>query len=467
MSAINTTNFWDNDKQFWNILDDQINDYAGQLQWFQKTTEDAINEKEKAAAKVIADKNAKYQWLTDGYKTDVDKAAQSFTDSSAKSRKEAEDLVKSRQAAAKLEANIASAWANQGQKLSFNQLTSISKDIQNQFQDSINNAKADKINFDMALNDKLLSLGFTVTDKKRMLDEFQKALDDEEAQPLLDAIAERSSNKIEFMNSLKETVLAIREKKLEETLNRSLRESRIQDTEAAFNAMNPQQRQSYIMDLFWPTWNILSRWEQNELTQKAANGQISFAEINNLIQNYKDKAEQNKAMQQMAVQNPDFTKQLLDETGWADAPIQTFTQGQAFKAPTQTTNPQQAEQNRVASIVSNSTISATQKQQLLKLVNEGNLTSAQLKQIENSLKQFTPASAPKPTVQQPAQNVSTQQRNTTQWYTVGNDTFKSQASYNEMRNWLEANKTSLINLQKTNPAGYNTMINAVRAKYIL
>jgi len=98
------------------------------------------------------------------------------------------------------------------------------------------------INFNTALDDKLLNLGFSANEKQKMIDALNKELNDEEAQPLIDAIATKSTTRQEFIGELANVIKTINTTKITESTDRGLREDRLVAENEAWNKMDSTMR---------------------------------------------------------------------------------------------------------------------------------------------------------------------------------------------------------------------------------
>lgn len=90
--------------------------------------------------------------------------------------------------------------------------------------------------------------------------------------------------------------------------------------------MNSWQRERWIRDQFSATWNVLSPGQQNELIKKSVSWEVSLSEMDNIIKNMKDKAEQSKIVQATATPlDKTLAEQVLLETWIWEENIPTFT----------------------------------------------------------------------------------------------------------------------------------------------
>lgn len=326
--VINTT-FWDT-SAFWKWIDEDIKRRWADLEEVSEQVRKAQEELWQDQSSIRAGVNKEFIENLTKSKADVKDIGEEFRTSVGERRTQAEGLVKRQEAAAWLEANIAAAAASKGWRLSVWQLWAINKDITNQFATSINNAIKDNINFQTSLDEKLSTFWLSIVDKNRVLDEFKKVLVDEETAPLLDAIASQAKTKIDFITKLWLVIEWMHKSKADAASWARARESRIESEQRAFDVMNTDQRTRYLSDKMWPTWNVLSAWQKNSLIKKASQWGVSLTEINDIIQNMKDKAEQAKLIQQQATawSEEDAAEALLEtwiQTTWP----QTFTSGTA------------------------------------------------------------------------------------------------------------------------------------------
>lgn len=460
MSSI-TTNF-SNNKAFWEDLDKAIGTYQNQLNSVAQEKEKVIDNSAKQTQSILQNKNQQAEIDNKNRSQEIVDLVKEYKTSAAKNKSDAEKLLSDTERAANMEANITAAKANQWGKLSVWQLASINKDITNQFQSSINEARGNMINFNTALDDKLLNLGFSANEKQKMIDALNKELNDEEAQPLIDAIATKSTTRQEFIGELANIIKTINTTKITESTDRGLREDRLIAENEAWNKMDSTMRWNYLRDKFWATWNVLSEGQKNELIQKAISGAVSLSEINALIKNYTDKAEQQKIIAQSALAYlPEETGQsILDETGIQTSLGNTFTKWTISEIDTR-------KNNAISKIKNLTNLTVTQRSALLKRLQSTNITEADLKSIEDYIKNNTQTT----TLNKPTNTINTTTKNTNQvkntGYTKDGRVYKSKQAYDEMVKSIEANRQKLIKLQKDDPKKYKELVKQLESKYLL
>ena len=326
--AIKTT-FWE-DSPFGKLLDEDITKYSKSLDEASAQIQEAQKAEWAEKSKLTWETQEQIRKDTAASQEEIDRISDEFKTSTAQRRQQAEDLVRTQEEAAWLEANIAAAKAWAGWRLSVSQLSSINKDITNQFATSINNAQKDNINFQIWLDDKLQQFWLSIVDKKKILDEFTKSLDDAETAPLLDAIASQSATKIDFIKNLSDTIKEINKWRIEQTEERWARDRRIAIDEQAFNEMTWAERASNVRDRFGASWNVLSPWQRNKIINDAALWKISLSETLDLIKNTKDQAEQQKLIsQQSAAWSELWAQEALLEAWKQTTSTATFTTWQA------------------------------------------------------------------------------------------------------------------------------------------
>lgn len=287
------TQFWDR-TAFGKELDkdtDRLKEDLGKQSLKQESIDKAVWDEQ---SKLITDNNKEQKKNLKDSKDEIDSIHKTYEDNSAKRRLEAEGLVENQENAAGLQANISAAKATQWGKLSVWQMSSINKDITNQFAVSLNNAIKDNINFQSGLDDKLSSMGFSVVDKKRVIDELSKVLSDEEAQPLLDAIATKYATRSGFLQALWDTVKGIHDAQIKDSSADIQRSEGIERDTNAWKAMSSEEKARDIRDRFWPTWNVLTRSQKQEYINNAVSWNTTYGEMLDIISNYKDQSKQNK-----------------------------------------------------------------------------------------------------------------------------------------------------------------------------
>lgn len=344
------SNFWDRTK-YWGQVDIALDKYKKDLEassTAQEGVDTRIGEEQSA---IISRWNEESKTNIEQYKRDIDKEATRSAWNIAKRREQAKGLVDRQEEAAWLEANIAAAKAWVGWRMSVSQITSINKDITNQFAVSINNAIKDNINFQWELDTKLSELWFSVIDKKKVLDEFKKTLTDEEVAPLLDAIVSKYKTRKDFMIALSDTIKWLNQAVIDNSRDSMLRSERLLRDEEAFNAMNAEERAREIIDRFWPTWNVLLPGQQQQYINDTVSWKQSFRETLNIIKNLKDQTEQQKLLTQQGIASwdidTDYKKGLIEFT-WIDPTkrVSTTEQWRVYTGKDIVT-PIQASQNKI------------------------------------------------------------------------------------------------------------------------
>ena len=310
------TQFWDR-TAFWAELDKDVDRFKEDLSkqsWEQEEIDTKIGAEQSA---IIKGNNAKQKQALEDSKGEIDKVNSEFKDNTTKRRAQAEWLVDNQRKAAGLQANIAAAKANQWGRLSVGQLTSINTDITNQFTQSLNSAIKDNINFQTDLDSKLSDMGFSAIDKKRLVDEFTKVLVDEEAQPLLDAIATKYTTRKEFMKALSDTLNGIHKAQIKDSSADIQRSEGIERDTNAFNAMTNEEKAKDIRDRFWNTWNVLTRDQKQVYINNVVSWETSYGEMLDIISNLKDQSTQNKQERLATLgssSNTSLTEWILDNS---------------------------------------------------------------------------------------------------------------------------------------------------------
>lgn len=324
MATIKTT-FWD-DNPFGAEVDEKLSKYQTDLSNIESSISWVDTNMWMKQSNLIKEQNKQLEKDIAKYQSDYDSVNQEYRANTEQRRKQSDAIVSERNKAAWLQANIAAAAAPEAWRLSMSQLQSINQDITNQFSASIAEAMKDNVNFQTSLDDKLATFWFSTIDKKKILSELSKSLREEETAPLLDSLATVAQNKKDFINSVWNVIKTINEQKITEATNRWLRSDRVESEERVWNLMTWPQRERYIRDQFSATWNVLSPWQQNELIQKSVAWTISLSEIDNIIKNMKDKAEQSKVIQATATPlDKSLAEQTLLETWIQEYNIPTFT----------------------------------------------------------------------------------------------------------------------------------------------
>lgn len=417
MATIKTT-FWE-DNPFGTSIDEKISKYKTDLSNIESWLSWVDTELWDKKSKLIKEQNAQMNADVAKYQAETDRLNQEYKTNLASRRTQSDSIVKDREAAAWLQANIAAAAAPEAWRLSVWQIQSINKDITNQFSASLAEAKKDNINFQSSLDDKLATFWLSIIDKKKILSELSKTLKEEETAPLLDALANTAANKKELINTLWTTIKNISQQKIDEATNQSLRSDRVENEQKAFELMSWPQRERYIRDSFAATWNVLSPWQQNELIQKWVSWAISWSEIDNIMKNMKDKAEQSKTIQlQAAAWDKTHAEQALLETWIWDSWVPTFTKWQAPKDNTTTTTKTNTDFNSwdimwIPWVTSTWTVSA------------------------------------KTTTATP--------------YKKWNTTYVSKAAYDTLKKY----ESQLLALKNSNPTKFNTAMNTIKEKFII
>ena len=320
--------FWDK-TAYWKELDSTIDRYKGWLEDQSTEQEALITQRGDETSALIAERNKEYSDNLRQYKEDTDNVYNEYKTSTEQRRADSDQLVKNQTDAANLEANITAAKWAEGWRLSVSQITAINTDITNQFATSINNAEKDNIAFQTNLDDKLANMWFTVIDKQRVLDEFQKVLSDEEAAPLLDAIADKYATREWFLTALWDTINGINKAQVDDSAWRILRSERLTEDEAAFNNMSDQEKGRDIIDRLWVTWNILTDTQRQQIINDTVSGEISYRETLAKIKNYKDQGIHDKALQQgymWAWEDDDKKTGMLDASWISTAAIGSTTE---------------------------------------------------------------------------------------------------------------------------------------------
>ena len=430
---VNTT-FWDR-TTYWAELDKDLERYRADLEAASATSEASKTAAWAEASALIAANNKEYSDNLAGYKTELDTINKDYADSIDDRRAQADQLVTNQEDAAWLEANIAAAKANEGWRLSVSQLGSINQDITNQFAVSINNALKDNINFQTDLDTKLADMWLSVIDKKKILDEFQKVLSDEEAAPLLDAIAEKYKTKDVFLAALSDTVKAINEKAVTDSSWRILRSERLEADENAFNAMTDEQKARDIRDRFWEVWNVLTETQKQQIINDTVSWEQSYRETLDQIKNYKAKAETNAAerVQYLGTGADDETKKWLLDYSWASlGDVTSLTKGDKNYTWNTTEEPSQ----NVAS-----DIDPVDPKETIREYAANNPTS-------NTVN--PPADVP----DTPAETVG---------YKVGSITYTSKADYELLKSQVVA----LNKMKEEDPVKWEKVTKLIRDKYII
>lgn len=307
MAFNQTSNFWDR-TSYWKELDKDIERYKKSIEESSLDIEGAnklIGDEQSA---IIADKNKEFDTNADAYKDRIEDINKKYSSSIEDRRDQAEDLVTRQRDAAGLAANVAAAATGWAGKLSVGQLTSLETDITNQFATSINNSMKDNINFQTDLDSKLSNMGFTTIDKLRVLDEFKKSLSDEEAAPLLDAIASKYTTRIGFMKALSDTISGINKQQVADSTGTIQRSERLERDEEAFTRMTDEQKARDIRDRFWATWNILTPDQKQKIINDTVTGTQSLRETLDMIKNFKSQWATNITERQQVIASGDKEK---------------------------------------------------------------------------------------------------------------------------------------------------------------
>lgn len=210
--------------------------------WLQINQEADAKAKEALVKLKGADSLADYN----KYLKDIQVFKEEYWEALEKQRETAKDILKQQEAWVGLEAQIQAAKAGTSWKMTESQLGKISRDISDSYLNSLTKARADLNTFETWLDEKLNNLNFDTLEKEKMITALKKIITDEEAQPAIDAIANKAQTREDFLKMFSQFYSWLQKAQIWALTAKWEEEQRYKYDAEVYWEMTPEEKKSFM-----------------------------------------------------------------------------------------------------------------------------------------------------------------------------------------------------------------------------